>query len=254
MRRLLPLLTWLALPVYLWQGVGVRLKTERLHPPPDPATGALEGRGDAVRILVVGDSSAASVGAERAGDGLASNLARIVNGETGRPVIWRAAGFNSATTGQIRDFAVPNLAREPWSHVVIAAGTNDAKNFHSAHRFKKDFGGLLYALKARFPEAQLIWSPVVDMTLVPALPRALGRILEIRAGVINRMGERLCRERFALVAERLPITDPERGFASDGFHASAPAYRAWAEHLAPLVLGSIEATKRTAARIAGEEN
>jgi lysophospholipase L1-like esterase len=75
------------------------------------------------------------------------------------------------------------------------------------------------------------------MTLVPALPKTLGRLLEIRAALINRMGEQLCRERGAIPATRLPILDPKAGFASDGFHASEAGYRAWAEHMAGFVVG-----------------
>ncbi|MCG2932284.1 hypothetical protein, partial [Escherichia coli] len=55
------------------------------------------------------------------------------------------------------------------------------------------------------------------------------------AGAINAMGERLCRERSAIAAPRLPVEGPE-GFSSDGFHASAHGYDAWAKHLVPYVL------------------
>ena len=49
--------------------------------------------------------------------------------------------------------------------------------------------------------ALLVWSPVVEMLRVPALPSALGRILEIRAALINDTGARLCLERGALPAD-----------------------------------------------------
>jgi lysophospholipase L1-like esterase len=122
---------------------------------------------------------------------------------------------------------------------VLAVGTNDMKNFHSARRFRREFGGLLYALKARFPRARVFWSPVVDMRQVPALPELLARILEIRAGVINRTGEELCRERGALAVTRLPVEDPASGFSRDGFHASEAGYEAWAAHLAPILLETL---------------
>lgn len=120
---------------------------------------------------------------------------------------------------------------------MLAIGTNDAKNFHSVPRFKKEFGGLLYALRAKWPEARVVWSPVLEFTRAPAMPPLLGRILEIRATEMNRMGVRLCNERGAVPASRLPITNPEAGFASDGFHASEAGYRAWAEHLLDFALG-----------------
>lgn len=235
MPHLPALLSWFAFPVYVWQGLGVRRRTERMLPAEGPVLHELPGAGEPIRLLVLGDSSAASVGIARTDGGLAARLAGLLSRETGRPVAWRAAGFNSATAGQIRDHVVPNLAREPWTHIVVSIGTNDAKNFHTVSRFKREFGGLLYALRARWPNARIVWSPVVDMTRVPALPPMLGRILEARAQAINTMGAALCFERGAVPAARLPIVDPAAGFSSDGFHASEAGYGAWAEHLLPLI-------------------
>ena len=236
MSRLLPLLAWLAFPLYVWQGLGVRRRTERMRPAEGPVLHRIEGGEPAVALLVLGDSSAASVGIGRSEDGLAHQLALLIAGKTGRAVSWRAAGFNSATSGQIRDHVLPNFSADPWTHIVLAIGTNDTKNFHSVPRFKKEFGGLLYALRAKWPEARVVWSPVLEFTRAPAMPPLLGKILEVRAGAMNRMGERLCNERGAVPMTRLPITDPEAGFSSDGFHASEAGYKAWAKHMLDFVL------------------
>ena len=237
MSRLLPLLTWLAFPIYVWQGIGVRRRTERMLPARGPVLHCVEGREPAISLLVLGDSSAASVGIGHSEDGLAAQLSKLVSKRTGRAVNWRAAGFNSATSGQVRDHVLPNLSADRWTHIVLCIGTNDTKNFHTIARFKREFGGLLYALRAKWPEARVVWSPVVEFTRVPALPAFLARLLEIRATAVNQLGERLCYERGAVPATRLPILDPEAGFSADGFHASEAGYRAWAEHLAELVLG-----------------
>ena len=236
MSRVSPLLTWLALPVYVWQGVGVRLRTERMRPADGPTEGQVEGAEPALSLLVLGDSSAASVGVEHTGDGVAFHLAHLMAAQTGRAVKWRSAGFSSAVSDQLRDFVVPNLAPDAWSHIVLMVGTNDTKNFHTISRFKKAFGGLLYALRAKWPGVRIVWSPVAEFALMPALPKMLGRILEARAVAMNRLGGRLCHERGAVPATRLPVTDPKAGFSSDGFHASAAGYRAWAEHLLPFIL------------------
>lgn len=235
--RLAVLATWLALPVYAWQGLGVRRRTSRLLPAVGPASGAIEGDEPSLSLLVLGDSSAASVGIVHSGNGLAAQLATLIAASTERAVRWRAAGFNSATSGQLRDHVVPNLAAGPWTHIVLAVGTNDIKNFHTLPRFKKEFGGLLYALGAKWPEARIVWQPVIALTDVPALPAALASLLETRAGAINALGARLCRERGALPATRLAVIDAAAGFSSDGFHASEAGYHAWAEHLLPFVLG-----------------
>ncbi len=236
MSRLAALATWLAFPVYVWQGLAVRRRTTRMVPAQGPVIHDMPGEEPAIRLLVLGDSSAASVGIGRSEDGLAHQLALMIAERTGRAVRWRAAGFNSATSGQIRDHVLPNLAPDAWTHIVLTIGTNDTKNFHSVPRFKKEFGGLLYGLRAKWPQARIVWSPVLEFTRAPAMPSWLGRILEVRAREMNRMGERLCNERGAVALTRLPILDPDAGFASDGFHASAVGYRAWAEYMLPTVL------------------
>ncbi|WP_193174978.1 SGNH/GDSL hydrolase family protein [Oricola nitratireducens] len=225
------LFTWIAFPVYVWQGIAVRLRIERLHPASIPHEGRFPGKGEEIRLLVTGDSSVAAVGMTALEDTLTFNLARTVAERTGRPVYWRAAGANSATSADLRDHVLPHVERRDFTHVVLAVGTNDMKNFHVIRRFKKSFGTLLYTAHARFPQARIVWAPVADMTRIPALPRALGRILQMRAELINSMGARLCGERGAVAAEPVPIHGPQ-GFARDGFHAGPAGYRSWAEHLA----------------------
>ena len=48
MSRLAPLLTWLALPAYVWQGLGVRRRTSRMLPARGPVLHAIEGSEPAV--------------------------------------------------------------------------------------------------------------------------------------------------------------------------------------------------------------
>lgn len=229
------LLTWLALPVYIWQGIGVRLRTERLLPPEGPKDGDISGNGEPIRLLVLGDSSAVGIGTQLTSENLASRLSHYLNGKSGRPVTWHTAGFNSATSGQIRDYAVPNLKREPWTHIALSVGTNDLKNFHSLSRFKREFGGLLYALTARFPDAGIYWSPPIDTRKVPALPQPMASLLEIRARAFSDLGTRLCKERGAVAIPRLEEIAAQ-GFSRDGFHAGPEGYDYWSEHLATHML------------------
>lgn len=225
------LLSWIALPVYVWQGLGVRRRTERLTPRRLPPEGRIEGSGEEMRLLCAGDSSVASIGMTELDETLTFNVAVELNRLTGRPVYWRAAGANSATAGDIRDHVIPHLDRRDFTHIVLVVGTNDVKNFHTVRRFKRQFGSLVYAARSRFPHAEIVWAPVADMTRVPALPAGLARILKLRADLLNAMGRQLCAERGLLVADPVPIEGPE-GFARDGFHAGPDGYRTWARHLA----------------------
>lgn len=229
------LYSWIAFPVYVWQGLAVRMRIERLLPADLPHAGEFAGAGREIRLLVAGDSSVAGVGMTRLEDTLAYNVARALADRTGRPVSWRSAGANSATSADLRDHVVPHVEARDFTHVVLAVGTNDMKNFHVVSRFKRDFGTLLYAVRTRYPQARIVWSPVADMTRIPALPQTLGRILQMRAELLNAMGRRLCRERNAVMADPVPIKGAHE-FARDGFHAGPAGYRSWAEHLVGYLL------------------
>lgn len=239
--------SWALLPVYVWQGLKARGRIERMPPPPGPLTGAVgiaDARTEAeIRLLVLGDSAAAGVGVDAIADSLAPKLAERIFAVTGQSVFWRTAGSNSAVSSDVRDLIVPNLARDAYTHIVVMIGTNDAKNFHSARRFKRGFGGLLYALRARWPGARIVWSPPVDFLRVPALPKGLARVLELRAAIIRRVGARLCLERGAVAATTLPRVEPA-GFSRDGFHASAAGHAYYASHLLDYVIGDRIAANR----------
>ncbi|MEM5495499.1 SGNH/GDSL hydrolase family protein [Hoeflea sp. AS16] len=234
------LVSWLLVPVAVTKGLGVRKTVPRLPPPRGRPRGQSGEGNPEIRLLIIGDSSAAGVGADRIEDTLGPQLAGILGETTGKAVAWRNAGANSAIAAQVRDHVLPHIEERDFTHVIVAVGTNDAKNFVTRSAFKKGFGGLLYAVHARWPEAKAYWSPVVDMPDVPALPSSLAFILGLRAQIINAMGAQLCRERNATALEPLPVEGPE-GFAIDGFHANALGYRHWAQHIARVILGEAPA-------------
>ncbi len=239
--RFAGLLSWLFLPVYVWQGVGMRRRSIRLSPPPGPVEGRFDGKGPKIRLLVLGDSSVQGVGVNRQEEGLACNLARHLAEESGRAVRWRSAGFNSATVPQLVRTVMPHLEPRDFTHIVLSVGVNDAKNWHSARRFKRDFGELIYALRARFPGARLFWNPIFDFRLVPGLPEPLASVLDLRADVLTRRARTLCRERGMVVLPDLSVVAAE-GFSRDGFHAGSLGYRAMGEHMAAHIL-SVEETR-----------
>ncbi|TJX06405.1 MAG: SGNH/GDSL hydrolase family protein, partial [Mesorhizobium sp.] len=51
------ILTWLAFPVYVWQGLGVRRRTSRMLPAQGPVMHEISGKAPVISLLVLGDSS-----------------------------------------------------------------------------------------------------------------------------------------------------------------------------------------------------
>lgn len=236
------LISWLAAPIALVLATKVRRRTLRMAPPPGTTTGRVgPAKGEPrFRLLVIGDSSAAGVGAPHMEETLAPKLARRLSGTFDTAATWRTVGANSATAEELCEYVVPHVARDPYTHILLLAGTNDMKDYVTRRRFDRSFGGLLFSLHARWPTATVVWSPIIDMRNVPALPKVLGRILQLRVDMLNALARQLCRERFAIAAPQLVAHDPA-GFAEDGFHASAKGYSYWADLVAEVI---IEAERR----------
>jgi lysophospholipase L1-like esterase len=114
-RAMQPLAYALA-PVLIYQGMGLRRRIPRLAEAADPA-GIAAGAAPAVRLAVLGDSTAAGVGAARHQDALAGFLAAAVAGRTGRQVSWRAVARSGATSQTARRTA--NRLTERARHQVV---------------------------------------------------------------------------------------------------------------------------------------
>ena len=238
--------SWLLFPLYVVQGVWVRQRSMRLSPAEGPTSGQF-GEGDPeFRFLAVGDSSCAGVGVAETIQTIAPHLARQAHQRLKKTVSWTMSGHNSAVAGEIRDIVVPNIERQDFTHIFIMIGTNDIKNWHTGPRWKKEFGGLLYALRARFPDARIYWHQAIDLNRVPRLPQPLATIMNWRRGLFNRKGAQLCLERGAIAIPPLQDVQPE-GYCEDGFHANSDGYEAWASHM----LDYLDYTPKTTPAVEG---
>ncbi|WP_162787132.1 SGNH/GDSL hydrolase family protein [Notoacmeibacter marinus] len=229
--RLAWLLSDLAVPIYLLQGLWTRIRTPRLAPPPGRTGGRLNGRGAEISLLVIGDSTVHGVGTDRQHDTLAPSIARRLQDMTSRPVRWRANGFNGSVIREITESVVPNLPHGGWSHIILSVGHNDAKNFHTRRRFVRDLTRLIFAVKARFPDAKIYWGSLLDFRKMPNLPEPLATIIDLRADTLSRVGWSICREQGVTVLPAIDLVLPDH-FSRDGFHAGPVGYNVWARHIA----------------------
>ncbi|MBV2365520.1 SGNH/GDSL hydrolase family protein [Streptomonospora nanhaiensis] len=251
-------LVWAAAPVLLVQGRRVRRTALTLPPARGtrgtaPGTGAAEGAAgpEPLRLLVLGDSSAAGVGVDSLADGVPGRVAAELAAATGRAVEWRAAARSGADSARVAGALLPAAAREAgaaWRPdlVLVVVGVNDITRMTSGRAFARNAAAIAGGVRARWPRAATAFSALPPLERFPALPWPLRPLLGLRSRYLDA--------RLRAVLARLPGADhaafprsalsgPEL-FSADGFHPGAEGYRRWAGHLAARLRNSLDTSGR----------
>lgn len=224
--------TWTALaaPIWLAQGLSVALTTPRLPEAEGPRAGRIgQGR---LRLLILGDSSAAGVGVASQDQALTGQL---VTALADLEPDWRLVARTGATTATTLS-RVQTLPADPADIAVLALGVNDMTRGVPLARWLDQQRALMSTLSVRFGVRFVYLTGVPPMGAFPALPRPLRDVLGARAA------------RFDAALAALVATIPGARhlafdgaqlqpamMARDGFHPGAAAYALWADALARAV-------------------
>lgn len=215
-------------PVLLVQSRRLRRTIPRLPDAALPWSGSVAGPRP-VRLLVLGDSTAAGVGAETQDDALAGNLARNIHEHSGRGSHWRAVGRNGATARDIITDYLDEATAVPADLVFLTIGANDALGLRSRGSFRRDVVEIVEAMRNANAGALILVSLMPRFDRFAALPQPVKWNLALHAASLEdgaRAGVAGMRDVFA-IPKPIPYT-PEF-WASDRFHPSAEGYRQWIE-------------------------
>jgi lysophospholipase L1-like esterase len=205
-----------------------------------PWNGNIEGD-DPVSILVLGDSTAAGVGADTQDDALPGNLARALSSEWERGVSWRAIGENGATTSDIVRRYLDEASDQQYDIIFISIGANDALKLRSARAFRRNFGAIVRRLRSVSPKALILVSCLPGFSQFVALPNPLRWALHLHAQSLEAVARQFVRSEPGVLMSPPAPTYTTDFFASDRFHPSPTGYREWVEFAltgAGLVRGS----------------
>ncbi len=225
-------LTTLALgPLLLAQGAYVRRVTPRLPEPPGMRSG-LSGSGPALKVLILGDSAAAGVGASSQQRALSGCLVEALRGHF--QVHWRLLAQTGHKAREVLD-QLEQLEAEAFDVVLTSIGVNDVTAGTSLRRWVSQQHELIRILKDKFQAEHILLSSLPPMQHFTALPAPLRGYLGLRA---RRLAEQLAQ--LAATEHRCVVIDVDfpcaaHFLASDGFHPGEPAYALWAERVAGVI-------------------
>lgn len=218
-------------PILLVQGHYVRRVTPRL-PEPDGERHGVVGEGSPLRLLIVGDSAAAGVGAATQAEALSGRLIAALAPHF--RVSWKLIAKTGATTQDaLNDLG--EIPPETFDIAVTSLGVNDVTGRTGIRKWLARQAELVELLERRFEVRRTILSGLPPMQVFPALPQPLRWYLGAQAACFNTALENWTRSQRNV--EFVPIEYPDDPLliASDGFHPGPGAYAVWAARLAERI-------------------
>ncbi|MHB1171014.1 MAG: SGNH/GDSL hydrolase family protein [Lacisediminihabitans sp.] len=215
-------------PVLLVQARYLRRIIPRLPDAALPWTGTLDGP-DPLRLLVLGDSTAAGVGSATQDDALPGNLARELKHRFGRGTHWNSVGENGATSQDLLERHLDEATSATYDLVFLSIGANDAIGMRSRSAFSRDVHELASRLRAASPDALILVSLMPRFDRFTSLLNPLRWNLALHAASLDdgaRAAVSGIRDVYAIPKPR-PYN--ETFWASDAFHPSASGYRDWVD-------------------------
>jgi lysophospholipase L1-like esterase len=190
----------------------------------------------ALRLLIVGDSAAAGVGAPSQRVALLGQLVDALSSDG--PVDWRLEARTGATAAGTR-LHLAKLDPEPFDVAVTSLGLNDVTGGRAPAEVLADLVAVVTLLQTRFRVRHVVVSGLPPIGEFPALPQPLRGFLGRRARTLDE----------ALAAwaattpgvEHLPLDFARdqaaipSALAADGFHPGPALYAVWARALADRI-------------------
>jgi lysophospholipase L1-like esterase len=222
---LLPLMPFLYL-----QGQYARRKIGRLPDASGPTTGRAHAGETPATLLVLGESTAAGVGARTHEHALAGHFSRSLSAKIGSPVDWNVVGRSGITVGETIVELVPQIPGGDYDYILLALCGNEVLKLRSPRATRRDMTRLISILRERNPRATFFITNAPAVRLSTSLPDPLRTVL----GQLSALHDRNMRDFTSRLDRVFYFHQPTHvadGFFADGIHPSELGYRLWSERM-----------------------
>lgn len=217
-------------PLLLTQALIVRKTAASLPEPAGPRSGQC-GAGVPLRLLVVGDSSAAGVGAEHQSEALSGQLVERLC--VAHELTWKLSAKTGATTRSSLK-SVRKLDPAHYDVAIVVLGVNDVTSQIPLANLLRRRAQLYQSLENRFGVKQIVISGIPPLGSFPLLPNPLRWFLGRQAKRYDAALVQQAKQMgHAYAVFDMPLTP--NMMACDGFHPAPCAYTLFAKALASHV-------------------
>lgn len=246
MRLLLRLLVLVVVAATTVIGVEIVLALRRDYLPSEPAleVGGTFGppSGGEVDFLVIGDSTAAGLGADSAGGAYPTLLAERLALD-GYRVQLTVLGVSGARVSDVLSEQLPRALEAKPDLVFVGIGANDVTHVTPLGDIRRDMRTMIERLRA--DGITLVVAGAPDMR-APAFYQPLRALLGWRGRAVTGAIEGVARDEDTAVVELAAKTgplfaeDPDKYHSEDDFHPSGAGYALWADAIYPVLRAALK--------------
>lgn len=216
------------------QGLWLSWRTPTLEEPPGPRCGET-GSGPMMRILILGDSSAAGVGAHHQVAALSGQfVARLA---TKFRIQWHLQAQTGATTASAIE-ALEFIPRQTYDVILTGLGVNDVKNGVRLDRYCRNTARLYRDLRRRFDPRLIIASGMPPVRDFPILSGPIRWAMQRRATIFDAAHQKIAAANPVCRHLKGPQRLRADHMAHDGFHPGPAVYAEWAKRAETCLIES----------------
>jgi lysophospholipase L1-like esterase len=217
-------------PFLYLQSRFVRRKVGRLPDAGGASEGKFENGAESVKLLVLGESTAAGVGARTHETALAGQFARLLGEKIGKSVEWQVVGKSGITVKETIHELVPKIPDEKFDYIMLALCGNEVLKLRSPRTFRRDMKKLLAILQEKNADATFFLTNAPAVRLSPVLPFSIKFILGHLSALHDANAREFTAEMRRVFYFHQPTSVPE-DFWADGIHPSEKGYAAWSKRM-----------------------
>lgn len=193
-----------------------------------------------LRYLALGDSYTIGTGASDADQAFPSWLQRWLREASGVEVILQNPAVNGYTTNDLIERELPQVIHSP-DLCTILIGANDIVQGKSADGYRHNLARIYdFADRFALPVGRVVAVSVPDFSVTPAAP-SFGEPPAVLARIeaFNAIAREEASSRGFPYVDLMAVSRSGSGrpgwLSDDGLHPGDDQYRAWADHIWPLV-------------------
>lgn len=238
-------------PLMIYHGKRIRKSVPKLPEAKEPQGMAkVNDKKENLRVVFLGESTVAGVGAETHKEGVAGSLAHELSTSLSKNIEWEVFARSGYNAQKVIDRLLPKMKGSEADLILIGLGGNDAFEFNRPWRWQKSIAQLIQQLRIEYPMAPIVFMNMPPIKEFPAFTApikfVIGNLVEIHGQFLQKEVKK--HDNVFYNAEVLNLKNwtpilpkglSKIDFFSDGVHPSILTYQIWGREMAKYIVTEI---------------